>query len=137
VSLRLKRPDATFLPKLALPPLRPVCRSAGDRYSDTWHPCGTGPFKLPKDGWVRGSSVTVVRHDGYFERGMPYLDGVTWLYNMTQFTQRFKLEAGELDIYRDATQAEFSRFNADPRWAHLGEAEAETSVAAEVTTTPP
>ena len=131
VSMRLKRPDATFLPKLALPPLRPVCRSAGERYSDGWHPCGTGPFKLPLDGWARGSSLTLVRHDGYFERGLPYLDGVMWLYNMTQFTQRFKLEAGELDIYRDATQAEFSRFHADPRWASLGEAEAETSVAGE------
>ena len=26
--------------------LRPVCKSAGDRYADTWLPCGAGPFKL-------------------------------------------------------------------------------------------
>src|SRR5207248_1909070 len=96
-----------------------------------WHPCGTGPFKLLPDGWTRGNSLSLVRNDDYFQRGLPYLDGVTWLYNMTQFTQRFKFEAGELDIFRDVTQADYGRFLADRRWAPLGENDAETSVAGE------
>ena len=32
-------------------------------------PCGAGPFKLPAEGWQRGHTLTVVRHDGYFRSG--------------------------------------------------------------------
>ena len=46
IAIRLGRPDATFLSVLALPALRPVCRSAGSRYTDTFqtHACGVAPF---------------------------------------------------------------------------------------------
>ena len=39
VAFRLKQADATFLSRLAMPTLRPTCKSAGRRYSDTWAPC--------------------------------------------------------------------------------------------------
>jgi ABC-type transport system substrate-binding protein len=120
VAVRLDQPDATFLHLAALPPMRPVCKSAGDRYSDAWVPCGAGPFRLPPGGWQRGTSLRIVRHEAYFRPGLPYLDAVEWTYNMQPFGQRMRFERGELDILRDLTDADLAAFVADPRWAALG-----------------
>ncbi len=120
VSFHLSKPDSTFPYLVALHSLRPTCKSAGDRYSDTWLPCGAGPFKLLASGWQRGTSLGVVRHEGYFRAGLPHLDAVEWTFNMKPLAQRFRFEAGELDIVRELTQADSSRFAADPRWVKLG-----------------
>jgi ABC-type transport system substrate-binding protein len=68
VSLRLKEPDAAFLSMMAIPAARPVCATAGAKYSRTWLPCGAGPFELEPDGWQRGSSLRVVRNPRYYAR---------------------------------------------------------------------
>jgi ABC-type transport system substrate-binding protein len=128
VSFHLKEVDATFLPILAMPPLRPVCKTAGDRYSDAWLPCGAGPFRLPAGGWQRGTSVRIERHDGYFRPGAPLLDAVEYTFNMQFVAQRFRFEDGQLDVLRDMTAADQARFAGDPRWAPLGAADAETRV---------
>lgn len=116
VSFHLKEPDSTFLPLAGMLMLRPVCKSAGHRYSDTWHPCGAGPFKLPVDGWQRGHSLTLVRHEGYFRPGLPYLDGARWVFHENQNTQTFRFLRGELDVLRDFVTPELLRFQADRRW---------------------
>lgn len=116
VSFHLDAPDATFLRVLGLLVLRPVCRSAGDRYSDAWTACGAGPFKLGDGGWKRGRSVELVRHDAYYEKGLPYLDGVRWTFHQNGSTQSFKFFQGELDLVRDVPTPELLRFQADPRW---------------------
>jgi ABC-type transport system substrate-binding protein len=131
VSIRIAQPDARFLPILALQSLRPVCKSAGDRYSDTWAACGAGPFRLQPGGWDQGRSLTIVRHEGYFRPGLPYLDAVTWSFGMNIVTGRFKLESGDLDATRNLSQADVVRFQTDPRWKPLGVAEPETAVQGE------
>jgi peptide/nickel transport system substrate-binding protein len=40
------------------------------------HPVGTGPFRFVE--WVRDDHVTVERFDGYWERGLPYLDRIVF-----------------------------------------------------------
>jgi ABC-type transport system substrate-binding protein len=119
VKFQLKEKDSTFLAALALPALRPVCRSAGARYADTWAPCGAGPFKLSPGGWDRGRSLTVVRHESYFQSGLPHLDAVNFTYGMNAMTQRFKFEAGDLDVLRDVTESDAGRFTHDARWQPL------------------
>lgn len=131
VSFRLREPDATFLPVLAMPTLRPVCKTGGERYVDTWMPCGAGPFRLPPDGWQRGTSIRLIRHEGYFRPGLPYLDAVEWTVNVQLAAQRFRFEDGKLDILRDMTQGDQARFMADPRWRALGNAEADRNVQGE------
>lgn len=123
ISFHLKEPDATFLFVLAMLPLRPVCRSAGERYADGWLACGAGPFKLQPNGWRRGQSLTVVRHEGYFRSGVPYLDGVRWTFHQNQTTQTLKFFRGDLDVIRDFTAADLLRFQADPRWRPFAEYE--------------
>jgi ABC-type transport system substrate-binding protein len=139
VAIHLTEPDATFLSVLALPALRPVCRSGGDRYVDTWQPCGAGPFKLMPGGWRRGTSLRLVRHDGYFRAGLPHLDSVEWAFNMQQLTQRFRFEAGELDFLHEISQADQARFARDPRWRPYGSTDADTQLYGESmnTTMPP
>ena len=128
VSFHLKQRDATFLTLIAMEPLRPVCKSAGATYSDTWAPCGAGPFKLLPGGWDRGRSLTVVRHEGYYRPDVPLLDGVVVTYNMSVLTQPFKLLTGELDAMRDFSQGESLRFLSDPRWKIYGQIEPDRSI---------
>lgn len=116
VSFRLREPDATFLRVLALLFTRPVCKSGQARYVDSWHACGAGPFKLPPNGWQRGHALTLVRHDAYWRRGLPYLDGVRWTFRENQYSQTFKFIRGELDVLKDFVTPELLRFQADPRW---------------------
>jgi ABC-type transport system substrate-binding protein len=135
VTFRLSQPDSTFLPLLAMQPLRPVCKSAGRRFTDDFLACGAGPFKLAEGGWVRGQSLTLVRHDGYYEPGKPYLDRVVFTFGMTLSTSKYKFTHGELDALRDLTQGDVLRFAADPRWRPLGEYERERQIMGEAMNT--
>jgi ABC-type transport system substrate-binding protein len=131
VSFHLAERDTTFLPLMAMLTLRPVCRTAGERYVDTWSPCGAGPFKLVPGGWQRGASLRLVRHQSYFRERLPYLDAVEWAFNVQVGAQRFRFEDGSIDLLRDMTQADQTRFATDPRWAPLGAAEADRTVLGE------
>ena len=77
-------------------------------------------------GWQRGTSLRLVRHDGYFRPGLPYLDAVEWAFNMQPLTQRFRFEAGELDFLRDMSQADQARFAQRPAVAALRRARTPT-----------
>jgi ABC-type transport system substrate-binding protein len=116
VAIHLKERDARFLFAFALCSLRPVCKSAGDRYSDSWTPCGAGPFKILRGGWDRGRSLTIVRHEGYFRPGKPYLDAVTWALNVNRSSEIYRFEDGDLDSTQDLSDGEVNRFLSDPRW---------------------
>lgn len=126
VTFKLTKPDAIFLPLLAMPMLRPVCKSAGDRYKDSWALCGAGPFKLAK--WEHGREVRLARFDGYHKKGLPYLDGVRMLVRVTPNTQWYKFGRGELDVTRDLRSGELARLLADPRWKGLGEYDTEKQI---------
>ena len=128
VTFRLEAPDASFLPLLAMHPLRPVCRSGGSRYVDTWHPCGAGPFKLLPGGWDRGRQITLVRHEGYFRPGLPYLDAMRILFHVNFNAQRFKFVSGDLDILRDFLAPDLLKFQTDPRWKPYGEYEVDKQI---------
>ncbi len=135
VSLRLTEPDATFLSVLALTPLRITCRSAGDRYAEGAPICGAGPFKLEPGSWDRGRSLTLVRHDGYFRAGLPYLDAVNWVFNMNVVTERFKFERGDVDMIHELTQPDTMRYLRDPRWQPFGAYENDRTINGEAMNT--
>ena len=128
VSIRLARPDATFLQALGLPNIRPVCRSAGARYSDAWAPCGAGPFKVEPGGWEHGRSLTIVRHGEYFREGLPHVDSATWTFGMARSTERFKFDAGEIDALRDLSEGDLRAYMADPRWKKYGRYDADVAM---------
>jgi ABC-type transport system substrate-binding protein len=129
VTFKLDKPDAAFLPLLAMHPLRPVCRSGGTRYSDTWLACGAGPFKLLPGGWDHGRQITLVRHEGYFRPGLPYLDGIRYVFHANFTSQRFKFTTGQQDILRDFLAPDLLRIQVDPRWKPFGRYDLDTQVA--------
>jgi peptide/nickel transport system substrate-binding protein len=59
-------------------------------------PIGTGPFKVKE--WVRGSHVEMVRHDTYWNTGMPYLDKLVIRWWRDPASRSAAFEAGQLDI---------------------------------------
>jgi ABC-type transport system substrate-binding protein len=117
----LSEPDATFLAALTLYFVAPLCKSAGSTYAREWgnHACGAGPFRLVE--WQVSRELTFVRHQGYFEHGLPYLDRIRWQQLMPASTQRFKFEDGDLDHLRQFSVADLTFYLKDPRWKPYGQ----------------
>ena len=121
LRIDLSEPDATFLPALTLYFLAPVCRSAGSKYARDWsnHACGSGPFRI--EDWSASREITLRRHDGYFEPGLPYLDAIRWSLLVPPLSQRFKFEKGELDHLRQLGAQDLRAYRSDPRWKPFGQ----------------
>jgi peptide/nickel transport system substrate-binding protein len=50
------------------------------------NPVGTGPFKL--DSFERGSKLRYVKWDGYWQKGLPHLDAIEYLFIRDSMTQQ-------------------------------------------------
>jgi len=59
------------------------------------NPSGTGPFKFVE--WVENDHITLTRFDEYFEKGLPYLDGVEVKLMVEAASAVAALMTGELD----------------------------------------
>jgi len=121
LHIDLAEPDATFLPALTLYFVAPVCKSAGTKYTREWgnQACGAGPFRL--ESWRVSREVTLVRHQGYFDPALPYLDRIRWHQVMPVTTQRFKFEDGDLDHIRQFSASDLILYLKDPRWKAYGQ----------------
>jgi ABC-type transport system substrate-binding protein len=119
--ISLSEPDATFLHVMALSAAAPLCERAGRLYDRNFSraPCGTGPFVAVE--YEPNQRIRLKRHEGYWRKGQPYLDGVDWQLSVQHFAQRFKFERGELDYMRDFSEADSSLFRQSPAWRGLGE----------------
>ncbi|XXT24566.1 ABC transporter substrate-binding protein [Sorangium sp. So ce429] len=116
VAIDLRAPDATFLPRMTLAFMAPVCPSSGavvDAASPP-PPCGAGPFRVER--WDQDGSIGLARHDGYFRPGLPYLDGIAWQTGVRATTQRYKFEEGHLDTLRELTAIDAATYRAAPAW---------------------
>ena len=117
LHIELSKSDASFLSLLALGFAAPVCPSSGP-YVDPQKPtpaCGAGPFRLTR--FDRGERIELTRFDDYFIAGRPYLDAVVWQLGVPARNQRYRFEAGELDLLSELTGIDSNRFATDPRWA--------------------
>ena len=56
-----------------------------------WNPVGTGPFKFVS--YERGSKLTYAKWDGYWQKGLPYLDGIEFLFIRDPMTQQAAMRA--------------------------------------------
>jgi ABC-type transport system substrate-binding protein len=135
VAIHLRETDTRFLAVLAQHALRPVCPSAGDRYDDAWIPCGAGPYKLAANGWDRGRSLLLTRHDGYFRPGRPYIDAIQWTFSMNRAAEIYSLEDATLDLTSDLSDPELQALHADPRWSPFMKNEPDRALEGEVMNT--
>ncbi len=62
-------------------------------------PIGTGPFKFSE--WNKGSTIKLVRNESYFEKGLPYLDGLVYQIIPQATNRATALETGEVDYVVD------------------------------------
>jgi len=60
------------------------------------HPIGTGPFMWDKR--VVGQSVSLKRNPFYWQKGKPYLDGVTWTFVSDENTRELQLRGGQIQV---------------------------------------
>ncbi|PKR85760.1 ABC transporter substrate-binding protein [Heyndrickxia camelliae] len=76
VQFTLFRAQAPFLKNLAMTPFSISSPAAIDKWGDKYieHPVGTGPFKF--ESWKRDDSITVVKNDKYWQKGLPKVDKV-------------------------------------------------------------
>jgi len=57
-------------------------------------PIGTGPFKFSQ--WQRGSFIELVRNPDYWQKNLPYLDGITYRIIPDAASRRVALEQGQI-----------------------------------------
>jgi ABC-type transport system substrate-binding protein len=65
------------------------------------HPVGTGPFML-KD-LEPNISLTLVKNSNYWQKGLPYLDGMELIFVPDAMTQTMTLKSGQVHAIYDAT----------------------------------
>ena len=78
LQLRLKVPDAEFIPTLAIYQNKIIAKEAVDVHGDLKDgpTIGTGPWILQE--WKPMQSTTLKKNPDYFLQGQPYLDTLVW-----------------------------------------------------------
>jgi peptide/nickel transport system substrate-binding protein len=106
VTFKMKAPDATLMPHMALGYSWITAKEAGKpdpkgalglSFHDPSSAIGTGPFMLDK--YQENTLQTYVRNPDYFESGLPYLDGVNQiLVGSDPAPALAALQAGKVDV---------------------------------------
>lgn len=107
ITFHLKTPNAVFPEVLGQRSV--AIAKAGT--ADSKQPVGTGPFMVKS--WTPGANWEIVRNPNYWEKGLPYLDGVRYV-NGSDPTQLLQsVQSGTADLagyiaYAQVPQAESS-----------------------------
>jgi len=97
VVITLAQPDASFLTKLCWWGMSVVPREAVEENGDLSQVMmGTGAFAF--SGYIPNSSITLTRHDGYWDAPKPYVDGVEILIVPENASRTTALISGSVDI---------------------------------------
>jgi peptide/nickel transport system substrate-binding protein len=107
VRVHLRDPFAPFLHNLAEPwtaILPPEVEDTLGHQRSASSLVGCGPFALER--YEPGVKAVFVRNPGYYQRGLPYLDEVEWIFLENPSTRLSLFRAGQLDIpFHDARVA--------------------------------
>jgi glutathione transport system substrate-binding protein len=79
VRFTLKTPFSAFINNLAHPSGVIISPAALKQYGSkdvAFHPVGTGPFKFVE--WKSTDYLKVAKFDGYWQKGLPKVDTITW-----------------------------------------------------------
>jgi ABC-type transport system substrate-binding protein len=99
LRVTLEAPDVTFLYALTQPFTAPVPREVVARYGKDFslHAIGNGPYTLASYD-SQGQSALFKRFDGYFWKGLPYLDAVEFRWGFDSSVLLLMVERGQVDI---------------------------------------
>ncbi len=76
------------------------------------NPVGTGAFKIKE--WRANEKLVFVAHKDYFEKGMPYLDGVDLLLIAEETSGITAILGGQIDLASTAPFADVPKLEKDP-----------------------
>ena len=95
VKITLKQPFSAFINILAHPATAMISPAALEKYGKDigFHPVGTGPYEL--DTWNQTDFVKVKKFAGYWQKGLPKLDTITWRPVVDNNTRAAMLQTGE------------------------------------------
>ncbi|HEY4551765.1 MAG TPA: ABC transporter substrate-binding protein, partial [Bacillaceae bacterium] len=98
VEFTLFRPQAPFLKNLAMSPFGISSPAAFEKHGGKYHqnPIGTGPFKF--ENWKQKDTITVVKNDGYWQKGLPKVDKVIFKVIEDNSARLNALIKGEIDL---------------------------------------
>ena len=98
VKITLKQPFSAFINNLAHPAAVMISPAALKKYGKDigFHPVGTGPFELVT--WNQTDFVKVKKWDGYWKKGYPKLDSITWRPVVDNNTRSAMLQTGEANF---------------------------------------
>lgn len=95
VNITLKQPFSAFINILAHPASAMISPAALEKYGKEigFHPVGTGPYELEK--WTQTDFMKVKKFAGYWQKGLPKLDSITWRPVVDNNTRAAMLQTGE------------------------------------------
>src|SRR5450830_116519 len=99
VRVTLKEPFAPFINSLAHASAVMISPTALKKYGNkdiAFNPVGTGPFTFVE--WRQTDFVKVKKFDGYWKKGYPKVDSVTWKPVLENNTRAAMLQTGETDF---------------------------------------
>ena len=98
VVIHLKFPWAPLLADLSIFANGIVPNNYGGKSETDFYnaPVGTGPFKW--DFWHKGSALKLVKNPLYWQKGLPYLNSVTWADVPNDNTRELQLKGGQAQI---------------------------------------
>ncbi len=98
VVVHLKYPWAPLLADLSIFANGIVPKNYGGETEAQFynHPVGTGPFKWAF--WHKGSALKLVRNPLYWQKGLPYLNSITWTDVPNDNTRQLQLKGGQAQI---------------------------------------
>jgi len=94
--ITLKTPFSPFINQLAHPSTVMISPAALKQYGNkdiAFHPVGTGPFKFVE--WKATDYLKVAKFDGYWKKGYPKVDTITWKPVIDNNTRAAVMQTGE------------------------------------------
>ncbi|MBS3650523.1 ABC transporter substrate-binding protein [Pseudaminobacter sp. 19-2017] len=115
IKFELTRPDATFLHVMAINFSHVVPKEEVEKHGADFgkNPVGTGAFKLGE--WTLGQRVVFEKNADYWNKGLPYLDKITFEIGQEPIVALLRLQKGEIDVPGDGIPpAKFQEVMNDP-----------------------
>lgn len=102
IRFTLARPLTSFTYAMAISANFIVPREVVQRYGADFgsHPVGTGPFMVRQ--WLKTQRLEVVRNPRYFVKGLPFLDAITFQFNVGKPLEVLRWQSGQIDAIGDA-----------------------------------
>ena len=114
VRFVMKAPSPAFIPMVASINAKIVSKKfveAGHNLSK--EVMGTGPFKLAE--YTPAVKIKMVKHDKYFKKGLPYLDGIDFPFYKDGTTRVTALRTGAIDLMGYVPWKQMKAIESDPK----------------------